>query len=314
MWYLPLEQVIEKIQEETGLSREEIERQIKEKLAQLDGLVTEEGAAYIVASELGVRLFKGISSGSILKIKDILIGMQSVDTAGKVLRKFEPISFERDGRKSRVGSVIIADGTSSIRVVFWGDKCALLERIKEGDIIRIKGAYVKQNLYGAKELHIGGRAQIILNPENISFPNVERILKKSIAQLNVGESAKIRGTIVKLYPVRFYQTDEKEEFVLNFVVDDGHGAIRAVAFGDRAERLCGLSCAEIRDLLANSGESAVSEELERRLLGLEVALEGRTVENKEFNRLEFVIFRSWRVSPQEIISELLRGENGEEGD
>ena len=55
---IPISEIIERLHQETGLSPEMIQDQIKAKVHTLDGLVSEEGAAYIIASELGVQLLK----------------------------------------------------------------------------------------------------------------------------------------------------------------------------------------------------------------------------------------------------------------
>ena len=90
---MPLEQAISKIKEASGLSEEEIKGKIDAKLDQLSGLVSKEGAAYIIANELGVKLFEQTSGK--LQIKNILAGMRDVETVGKVTRKFDVKEFQR---------------------------------------------------------------------------------------------------------------------------------------------------------------------------------------------------------------------------
>jgi ssDNA-binding replication factor A large subunit len=110
MLHIPVAKVISRIKEETGLSENEIQEQIKKKLNTLEGLVSKEGAAYIIASELGVQLFKDIGAGQ-KKIKHIISGMQSVDVVGKVIRTFPPVTFisKKDGQESQVGSFLVGD-------------------------------------------------------------------------------------------------------------------------------------------------------------------------------------------------------------
>ena len=83
MLHIPVKDVVEKIKESTSLPEEEIRAQIKSKLESLDGLVSEEGAAYIIASELGVKLFKDVLDGA-LEIKNIISGMRNVEVVGKI--------------------------------------------------------------------------------------------------------------------------------------------------------------------------------------------------------------------------------------
>ena len=66
---VPLSTIKEKILENTDLTEEQLSDKIKEKLDQLSGLISEEGAAHIIANELGVKLLQ--TSGK-LEIKNIL--------------------------------------------------------------------------------------------------------------------------------------------------------------------------------------------------------------------------------------------------
>jgi len=69
---IPVKDIIAKISKSSGLSEAEIQDKIKSKIDQLYGLVSEEGAAHIVANEYGIKLFEAPLD---LKIKDIMMGM-----------------------------------------------------------------------------------------------------------------------------------------------------------------------------------------------------------------------------------------------
>ena len=56
MLQLSYNDIITKIKTEKGLSEDEIKDRIKDKLNRLTDLVSKEGAAHIVANELGVNL------------------------------------------------------------------------------------------------------------------------------------------------------------------------------------------------------------------------------------------------------------------
>ena len=66
-----LSQIIEKIKEKSALTEEEINSRIKQKMEQLSGLISEEGAAHIIANELGIKLFEAVSGK--LQIKNIYL-------------------------------------------------------------------------------------------------------------------------------------------------------------------------------------------------------------------------------------------------
>ena len=67
-------QILEMISRNSGLSVEDIERKIEAKRAKLSGLISKEGAAQIVASELGINFEK-----EKMKISELLSGMKKIN-------------------------------------------------------------------------------------------------------------------------------------------------------------------------------------------------------------------------------------------
>ena len=54
---MDFETIVNKIKEKTNLKEEEINRKVIEKQQELSNLVSKEGAAYIIAKELGLDIF-----------------------------------------------------------------------------------------------------------------------------------------------------------------------------------------------------------------------------------------------------------------
>ena len=114
MLKMPLDQVLAKLKDKTGLSEEELSKKLQQKMDQLSGLISKEGAAHIVANELGVTLFEQISGK--VKIKDLLEGMRDFEVVGKPVRIFETKQFTTaDGREGQGCSFILGDDTETIR-------------------------------------------------------------------------------------------------------------------------------------------------------------------------------------------------------
>ena len=114
---IPFEDIVTKIKEKTGLSEQDITSKVEQKCTQLSGLVSKDGAAHIIANELGVKL---IESGGRQKIKDVIAGMRSVEILGKVTQIYEAKEFKRsDGTPGKVGSFVLGDETGTLRIVCW---------------------------------------------------------------------------------------------------------------------------------------------------------------------------------------------------
>ncbi|MBU1704973.1 MAG: DUF2240 family protein, partial [Nanoarchaeota archaeon] len=162
MLQVPLDQIIEKIKEKSGLSEQDIKKKIDDKLKQLSGLISKEGAAHIIANELGIKLFEQTSGK--LQVKNILAGMRDVEATVKVTNVFPITEFSRkDGTPGKVGSFIAGDETGTIRFVLWNEQTNLLDQLAPNTIIKIVGGYVKEN-QGRKEIHVNDRSKLLINP------------------------------------------------------------------------------------------------------------------------------------------------------
>ncbi|MGV8141130.1 MAG: OB-fold nucleic acid binding domain-containing protein [Candidatus Woesearchaeota archaeon] len=319
---IPVKDIIAKIVKSTGMSEDEVRQKIKSKIEQLYGLVSEEGAAHILANEHGIKLFE--VSGD-LKIKDILIGMKSVDIVGKVLRKYELREFNTEKRKGKVANLMIGDETGAIRVVLWNDKTDEFVQIKEDDVIKIKGAYVRDNS-GRKELHLGDSSHLIINPPGISINARERkdYSKKHIKELEEGMSAEIMGTILQVFDIKFFEVCPKcnkrlrlredhfacdehgtqqptYNYVLNVYLDDGTDNIRTIFWKQQSQRLLKLDDTGFEDIRVHPENF---ERYKTDLLGTQIKVLG-TAKNNMMSRMEFnaeIVFTD--LNPEQEIKEL----------
>ena len=132
---IPFEQIVERIKKEADISESEINGKIDQKMKQLSGLISKEGAAHIVANELGIKLFDSFTGK--LQIKNILAGLRNVETVGKVLQTYELREFTTNERKGKVASLVIGDETGTIRVVMWGDQADNIKNINYPNAYKI---------------------------------------------------------------------------------------------------------------------------------------------------------------------------------
>ena len=130
--------VIDRISRISGLERFEIERRVLAKKEKLSGLITKEGAAQIVASELGISF-----EGEKLKIDELLPGMRKINVIGKIINLFPVRTFTtKKGELGKVANFVIADDSSNVRVVLWDTHhIELIERqeVAEGSVVEIHG-------------------------------------------------------------------------------------------------------------------------------------------------------------------------------
>jgi len=304
---IPYDKIVEKIKKEANISEAELDKKIDDKMKQLSGLISKEGAAHIIANEFGIKLLEATSGK--LQIKNILAGLRNVETLGKVIQTYELREFTKNDRQGKVASFLMGDDTGKIRVVMWGSQAENINNIKEGTTIKVIGSYVKDN-NGFNELHLNERSKLIISPEGETVDVAQsKVERKSINKLTENENGvEILATIVQISEPRFFEicpkcskrlksdneaflcpTHEKVDpdysYVLNLVVDDGTDTTRAVFFRENMEKVLNMKKEKLLEYRENPEKF---EEMKTELLGNLVKINGRVKKNLFFDNLEFV--------------------------
>ena len=314
---MPLSEVISRIQKNTSLSEEDILAKIEEKQNALSGLISKEGAAHIVANELGVKIFDS-SSG---KIKDLFPGMRNVEFVGRVTQVFDVRSFSRaDGSQGKVASFNVGDDTGFMRVVCWGSQTDIISQLSEGVPVKVVGGFVRENQRGFKEVHLNDSSKVVVNPDD-SVPEVKKNVRKSLKDLNENDvNVEILGTIVQVFDPYFFEvcpdcnarlnkSGDKfscpahgevvpsYSYVLNVYVDDGSDTMRVVLFRNQVEKLLNKSKEEI---LKFRDAPEAFDPLKTDLLGEQFRFIGRVKKNTFFDRLEFTANQVFPVDESQL--------------
>ncbi len=325
MYKIPLPDIKEKLVKSGKISSQELEEKIKVKINDLSGLISEEGAAHIIANELGVELL--VQGKEKLKIKEIYPGMRGISVTGKIVRKYDIREFTKGESTGKVCSLVVGDETGTIRAVFWNDDVIKIKDVQENDILSLKQVSVRDNK-GNIELHFNEQSKILINPEGETVNTIRQSAsyqRKKIEELKEGEEgAEILGTIVQVFDPRFFtvcSTCSKRavesngvfqcsehgtvqpmlSYVLNAMVDDGSGVIRSVFWKNQTHHL--LSFSEEKMALFKENLSAF-EEVKTDLLGEQFRMIGRVKKNDMFDRLEFSVQIVEKANPEEELARL----------
>lgn len=326
MFGIKVEEIVQRIKEDKALSNEEIEGRISSKINDLSGLISREGAARIIANELGVKLFD--ANKKRYKIKEIYNGLRGVELLGKVTSLNEIRTFNVKDRNGKVRSFFIGDETGQMRVVLWNDQVDKYI-IKEDDIILVKDSFVKENSFGYKEVHLGNFGVLEVNPKGESIEQVkpfERGINRPVSNrlkildLQENNNAMVYGTIVQVFEPRFYMTCPncnkkindgacevhgvvvgKPAMVLNMFFDDGTGSIRVTAFRETACKVLEIDDKKLQILKDNP---VIFEDLKKNLMGKQLVIEGKVTKNQMFDRLEFMANRVEDADPEKLIEEV----------
>ena len=312
---MELAELKEKISKEGNISIDEVNNKIEEKIIELSGLVSEEGAAYIVAKELGLDLLEKRDLS--LKIKNVLPGLKAVDVIGKVVSVSQVREFAKNDRKGKVQNAVIGDETGSIRVVFWNDLVRYLENVKEGDVIKVNRGFTKANSFGMPEIHLGNTSSIEKVDKQIEVAEISKPFsegfssgasmhaqRKDLGQMKENDFIEVRAAIVSTSENEYLtcpncegkiddssgeyvcgkdgKIEPKRNVIVKGYLDDGVAARRFVSFRDVAQRI-----------------------KKEKLIGKERIFVGKVKKNEFFGDMEIVLNGLKELNYEQEVEKLL---------
>ena len=150
------------------LSREELLRRIAEKKETVGaGYLTDQGALFLVAGELGVTLQRPTASSD-MAIKDLYIGANDVTVVARILAVYPTSTYrKKDGGEGKYRRLVLFDGRNTARLTVWEEGITQVEKPGVGvdAPVRVVNGYVKQGLDGKPNLNLGKRGGLEVVPE-----------------------------------------------------------------------------------------------------------------------------------------------------
>jgi hypothetical protein len=303
-------QLVSRISEAAKVSVDEIERKVEAKRAKLSGLVSKEGAAQIVAAELGINFDE-----ERMKISELVHGMRKANVIGKIIDIYPVREYNKNGRAGRVCNLMVGDDSSNTRAVLWDEHHIVMVeqgKLSKGDVIEISNAGVRNG-----ELHLSSFSDIKKSKEKMDNVIEAKVYSmRKISDVKPGDSFSSRAVIVQVFEPRYFEVcpqcgkkvsegkcsgehgevEGVKRALLSIVLDDGSETMRSVMFGETIKKL-GLTDDEIFNLDA-FGEKKLG------LLGEERVFSGNVRENKLYNTTDFTIQDVGDVDVGALVKEL----------
>ena len=159
------------------LSRSVIEDKIKEKKDKIGaGYLTDDGALFLIAADLGITLEQ--SKKMEIELKDLFVGAKEVTVESRILNMSPTKQFtKKDGTSFLLRTITVYDSDSTASVKLWDEKANLpgIENLKPGDLVKIIKAYVKSDLTGLPTINIGSGSTIEAVKSNSNIPSLDSI-------------------------------------------------------------------------------------------------------------------------------------------
>ncbi|MBN2127790.1 MAG: hypothetical protein JW703_05410 [Candidatus Diapherotrites archaeon] len=227
--------LIERISNGSGKTSKDVASLIEAKKEKFSGLLTDAGAAFMVAKELGVSLEEKElkqESTELTKISKLSEGQMGVNLEVEVEHVFSPKKFEKNGKKGILCNCLVKDASGEIRVTLWHEdvKKFFEQGIQRGDKISLTNCAVSK--FNEKlQLSVFGGGKIELTENAKQNDKKKKIKELTDNLIDVDVLAKI----TRVFPEREFNTGERQGKVLSFIAMDETGSIRCSAWNELTE-------------------------------------------------------------------------------
>jgi len=163
------------LRQKMNLSKVDLEQMIEDKKEKIGaGYLTDQGALFLVAADLGILLeeLPRLEMG----LKDIYAGAREVTVIARVMNIYPLKKYNRkDGSEASLRTLTIYDNDTKVKVKLWDEMAVLPEKIniKPGDAIKVSKAYVRSGIDGKITINGGSRTTIELIEDNV--PHIREI-------------------------------------------------------------------------------------------------------------------------------------------
>jgi replication factor A1 len=243
---MQLENIIDKIiTQRKDITKKEIVDRIESKKKEAQGLLSDEGAARIIAQELFVKV-NGKSFNQI-KVKDLVTNLNDITLSARIISIWPIKEFNKsNGNIGKILRILLADSTGIIRCVLWNGKAEQLA--SEGDIlgkiIRLSHAYTREDLTGAPEINCGDKCEITILPSEFGdneFPELSTFFK-NLNDLKINDTeVNIIATVNSKPEIINFKQDEEEGNVLRSSITNGTITMNLVSWNDKVDLLRGIN-------------------------------------------------------------------------
>jgi hypothetical protein len=178
------------LQKKPEIGAEDVRELIDEKKRKIGaGYLTDQGALFLVAADLGISFENNQSTQS--SIKDLYIGANDVNLTARILTIFPIKRYTKRDTNEEIQNrtLTIYDKNSSIKLRLWDQHVNFPEDndVKPGDLIKISHGYTKSGFDNKPFINLGSKGMIEkssssttdndYNDDNLEIPSIDSITK-----------------------------------------------------------------------------------------------------------------------------------------
>ncbi len=142
---------------------------------------------------------------AVKRLADVSAQDVEFDAYARVLKIGEEKEFSKqDGKKGKVASFLVSDGSKQLRLVLWDKNADLAHRAKVGDAVKIESGQCKPGRDGEVEIQVGWKGHVVLHPANHGLAEKEKIWqetypRKLLSEIEDGKECIASARLAEIY-------------------------------------------------------------------------------------------------------------------
>lgn len=166
-------------------------------------------------------------TNQVQNISSLIEGNGNISIQGRLLAISNIKTFTtKKGREGKVANLTVEDATGKIRVVMWTDNMKYMNRIEEGNIIKVTNLEVRKGYTGDLEVQMRPNSAIQVMPEEVA-PDLPAYEEKITNLEDITEDGEynVIVRITKISTLREIQKDDKTLQIITLDIMDKTGSM-----------------------------------------------------------------------------------------
>jgi len=190
------------LRQKNSLTENELLQMVEEKKQRIGaGYLTDQGALFLVAADLGITIEEAPKLE--MRLKDLYVGSKEVTVIARVMNIYPLKRYRRkDGSEALLRTLTVYDDDTSLKVKLWDNMANLPDTlgIKPGDAVKISKAYVKTGIDGRIVINAGSRSMLEVVHENVPHIRDLDSIAVDVSEITGSEANAVVSGTVKASP------------------------------------------------------------------------------------------------------------------
>src|ERR1051325_9296694 len=168
------------LKQKPEIKAEQIRELIDEKKRKVGaGYLTDQGALFLVAADLGISFESAPKTQS--GLKDLYVGAKDITVTGRIMNIYPIHKFTKkdSDEESSTRTLVIYDKDARVRVKLWDKQVAAPDEmgLQSGDLVKIVKGYVRAGLDGKPILNLGSYSALeVVKDDPGQIPGLDSIV------------------------------------------------------------------------------------------------------------------------------------------